>query len=309
MTNSVSKISGVFILLCGLAAAEPQAQVRTGVSARGPQETTAPSQSIKSQPEQLGTTGVSGRHRQKPSPTLQQPPVPVAPSIEQAQQDQLQQNQVQAPLRPEQMPPGPPKVSYQNGLLSVEATNSTLGDILSMIRAKAGIQMDGLQADSDRVATKLGPAPADTVLTALLRGSHFDYLILGRIDRPDIVQRVILTPSSSSGLAGNVSSAGIQPLQPRPGLVLVQPVDDDEGAPEEQQIATPQPQIQPMQQPGVQPQQAMQQSGNGQLQGNNPKTTEQLLEELKQMQMQQQQPQQGQPNMQPPAPLKPRIPQ
>lgn len=175
-----------------------------------------------------------------------------------------------------------------------------------MIRTKAGIQIEGLQGASDRVAAKLGPASADTVLTALLRGSHFDYLILASTDRPDIVQRVILTPSSGSGLS---ASAGVQPLQPRPGMVLVQPIDDDEGNPDEQ-AGVPQPQIQPMQQPGVQLQQPIQQSGNGQLQNNTPKTTEQLLEELKQMQMQQQQQNQpNQQNMQPPPPLKPRIPQ
>jgi hypothetical protein len=183
-----------------------------------------------------------------------------------------------------------------------------LSDILNGIRTKAGIQIEGFQGAQDRVAAKLGPAPVDTVLTTLLRGSHFDYMILGRVDRPDIVQRVILTPASGSGLAAGASN-GIQPLQPRPGMVLVQPVDDDEANPDEQ-AGVPQPQVQPLPQQGIQPVQPVQQSGNG-LQGNGPKTSEQLLEELKQMQQQQQQ--QNQPNqqqnLQPPPPLKPRIPQ
>jgi hypothetical protein len=298
MRHSAFKIFGISVLLCGLTAALPQAQIRTGISSQGTQETSAPAKAAKdSQQQQPATPQVSGKRRRKPMPIVQeQPPAPVvAPPVE----------QIQVPLRPEQMPPGPPKVSYQNGLLSVESTNSTLGDILNMIRTKTGIQIEGLQGASDRVAAKLGPASADTVLTSLLRGSHFDYLILASVDRPDIVQRVILTPSSSSGLSIN---AGIQPLQPRPGMVLVQPIDEDEGNPEEQ-AGVPQPQIQPIQQPGVQPQQPIQQSGNGQLQGNSPKTTEQLLEELKQMQQQQQQNQPNQQNLQPPPPLKPRIPQ
>jgi hypothetical protein len=303
MARSAFKISGIFVLLCGLAAALPQAQIRTGVSTKSSQETSAPAQAVKnSQTQQQATLPPSGNHRQKPAPGVTEPPAPVVvPAAQQLQP-------APPPLRPEQMPPVPPKVIYQNGLLSVEATNSTLSDILNVIRTKAGIQIDGLQGAQDRVAAKLGPAAADRVLTALLHGSRFDYVILGRVDRPDLVQRVILTPASGSALAS--ASTGIQPLQPRPGMVLVQPVDDDEGAGEEQ-VAQPQPQVQPMPQQGIQPA-PVQQSGNG-LQGNGPKTSEQLLEELKQMQQQQQQQQQNQPNqqqnLQPPPPLKPRIPQ
>jgi len=294
MARSGFKIPVIFMLLGGVAAALPQAQIRTGVSSKGAQETNAPVKAVNnSQMQPAGNLAPSRKRNQKPTPTVIEPPqpAPVAPAVQ----------QVQIPLRPEQMPPVPPKVTYQNGLLSVEATNSTLSDVLNGIRAKAGIQIEGIQGAQDRVAAKLGPAPAGVVLTGLLHGSRFDYMILGRVDQPDIVQRVILTPASGSGLAAN--SNGVQPLQPRPGMVLVQPVDDDEANGEEP-AGVPQPQIQPIPQQGIQPQ-PVQQSGNG-LQGNGPKTSEQLLEELKQMQQQQQQnPQNGQP----PAPLKPRIPQ
>jgi len=294
------RISAIFVSLCGLAAALPQAQIKTGISAKGSQETSAPTKAAKhSQTQQLPSLPASGNQRQKPTPVVSEPAPAVIPVVPQVQA-------LQPPLRPEQMPPVPPKVIYQNGLLTVEATNSTLGDILNVIRTKAGIQFEGLQSAQDRVAAKLGPAPADTVLTALLRGSHFDYLIIGRVDRPDIVQRVILTPTSGSGLSASASN-GIQPLQPRPGMVLVQPVDDEEGNNPDEQANVPQPQVQPLQQQGIQPVQPIQQSGNG-VQGNGPKSSEQLLEELKQMQQQQQQ-QNQQPNLQPPPPLKPRIPQ
>ncbi len=301
------KIPVIFFSLCGLAAALPQAQIRTGISAKGSQEkgaqeTTAPRKAAKnSQTQQMPSVPPAANQRQKPTPVIAEPAPAVIPSTPQAQA-------VQPPLRPEQMPPVPPKVIFQNGLLTVEATNSTLGDILNVIRTKAGIQFEGLQGAQDRVAAKLGPAPADTVLTTLLRGSHYDYLIIGRVDRPDIVQRVILTPTSGSGLSASASN-GIQPLQPRPGMVLVQPVDDDEGNNPDEQANVPQPQIQPLQQQGIQPVQPIQQSGNS-IQGNGPKSSEQLLEELKQMQQQQQQNQTNQqPNLQPPPPLKPRIPQ
>src|SRR5205085_8463106 len=152
----------------------------------------------------------------KPNPAV----VQTAPVVPQPQPVQ----QVQVPLRPEQMPPVPPKVVYQNGLLSVEATNSTLGDVLNGIRAKAGIQIEGIQGAQDRVAAKLGPAPAQVVLTSLLQGSHFDYMILARPDRPNIVQRVILTPASGSGLASNAST-GVHPRTPTAAL-LANPLPD-----------------------------------------------------------------------------------
>ena len=295
MARSGLKIAGLFVLLGGLASAVPQAQIRAGVSAKGADVTSAPAKAANnSQQQQPAALKSSGNRRQKPAPAIIEPPAQaIVPVVQQAPV-------VQVPLHPEQMPPVPPKVSYQNGLLSVEATNSTLGDILNSIRTKAGIQIDGLQGATDRVAAKLGPAPADTVLTALLRGSRYDYLILGRPEQPEIVQRLILNPAEGFGSAPS-SNAGVQPLQPRPGMILVQPVEDDEVSSEEQPQPAPQFQQPQQTQPVVQ-------SGNGQLQNNGPKTTEQLLEELKQMQQQQNQPNQQQ-NVQPPPPLKPRIPQ
>jgi hypothetical protein len=283
------KISGIFILLGGLAAVAPPAQTQT---ANGAHMMNPPAKASKPPQAQLPGGIPPGKNtQQKPTPAIVETPAPVVPAPQQPE----------VPLRPEQMPPVPPKVIYQNGLLSVEATNSTLSDILNGIRTKAGIQIEGIQGAHDRVAVKLGPAPVEAVLTGLLRGSRFDYMILGRVGRPDIVQRVILTPVSGTTSASN----GIQPLQPRPGMVLVQPVDDDEANQDEANI--PPPQMQPIPQPAIQPQ-PVPQTGNG-APGNCPKTSEQLLEELKQMQQQQQNQQQNQQNMQQPAPLKPRIPQ
>lgn len=200
---------------------------------------------------------------------------------------------VPMPPTPEQMPPGPPKITYQNGLLSVESVNSRLSDILNGIHNRTGIQFEGLLPGQDRVAGKFGPAPADEVLSTLLRGSRYDYVILGVPENPQLVQRVILTPNSTSGtVAGATSNAGARP----------QGTDEEEengseeaeGQQQEQVQAPEQPQqVQPIQQPGQ----------NGQNANNTPKTTEQLLEELKQMQQRNQQ-------RQPPtAPIKPTAPQ
>ncbi len=291
MARSI-RIFGTILLLCGMAAPVQQARMRTGTSSNAAQNSaaTAPKNTINPAqlPQTIGTPAANNT-QQKPSPAV----VPTAPVVPQPQPIQ---QQVQVPLRPEQMPPVPPTVVYQNGLLSIEATNSTLSDVLNGIRAKAGIQIEGIQGAQDRVAAKLGPAPAQVVLTSLLQGSRFDYMILAVPNRPDTVQRVILTPASGSGLTSNASN-GVQPRNP---MVLNQGDPDSDEAEEAnvpqpipQQVPVPQ-QRQPIQQPGTA------------VQANSPKTPEQVLEELKQLQQQQQQNQQV---PQQTAPLKPRIPQ
>src|SRR5438046_2146673 len=99
MVRSGFKIPGIFMLLCGVAAALPQAQIRTGVSAKDAQAANAPVKAVKNnQTQQLGDVPASNNRQQKPTPAVVEPPAPVVPATQQVQQ-------VQPPLRPEQMPP------------------------------------------------------------------------------------------------------------------------------------------------------------------------------------------------------------
>ena len=114
---------------------------------------------------------------------------------------------------PEELPAVQPRVSYRDGLLTIEAPNSSLGSVLSAIHNKTGIQFEGVQAGQERVAVRTGPAPVDEVLLELLRGSRFDYIMVGREDNPAIVQRVILTLRSGVGVApANIGQN--RPMQP-----------------------------------------------------------------------------------------------
>lgn len=235
-----------------------------------------------------------------PSVVTAQPAQPVNPA---PQAPQAQANPGPAPQRqkfigpllpipptPEQMPPGAPRIAYQNGLLTVDSVNSRLTDILNTIHNRTGIQFEGLLPSQDRVAGKFGPAPADEVLTSLLAGSRYDYVIVGSPESPSLVQRVILTPSSSSA-----ATAGVSPAPMGTNSQASDSEDEDNGNDEAEgqqpeQVQAPEPQQVPAVQPGLNP--------NG-----TPKTTEQLLEELKQIQQRNQQ-------RQPPtAPLKPTVPQ
>ena len=70
------------------------------------------------------------------------------------------------PLRPgplpqlpmDLMPAAPPKVSYQNGLLSITAQNSTLGDILREVHKLTGADIDAPPNATERVVTDTRPS-------------------------------------------------------------------------------------------------------------------------------------------------------
>lgn len=200
------------------------------------------------------------------------------------------------PLRPEQMPPSAPKVTLQNGLLSVEASNATMSSVVNAIRARTGIAFEGLSGGGERVAISLGPASEGDVLSRLFQGSRFDYVIVARPDDPSQVQRVILTARQSPAALAAQNAAA--PQQQNQQAEEDQDTGDTAEETQQPQVPTmpaPTAEInaaQPAQQQQQQPQGADQQPANA----NAPKTPEELLQELQQMrQRQQQQQQNGQP--------------
>ena len=134
-------------------------------------------------------------------------------------------------LTPEQRPAAAPIVTYIDGKLSVTAKNSTLGDILRAISAKTGASIDIPEGANERVVSQLGPASAREVMTALLNGSHFNYVMVGSETNPNAVAHVILTAKtdrpegSSTGSAGTVASGTRPTIQPRTALqaAIMQP--------------------------------------------------------------------------------------
>lgn len=185
-----------------------------------------------------------------------------------------------------------PRVAYNNGLMSIVAENSTLADVLSAVRQKTGASIEApASAASERVVISIGPAPANAVLTALLNGSRFDYIILGSQQVSGAPQRLILrekqrTEQASASAPGN--PGGFNPGVSAAPQVPAEPEQEEESIPEAEIPDEAQPEPQPDNQPGAQGQPGQQQPGQQQV-----KTPEQLLQELQQMQQQQQQQQQG----------------
>jgi hypothetical protein len=120
----------------------------------------------------------------------------------------------------EQMPAVPPQVTYQGEQLTVVAPNSTLGDILKAVHAQTGAQIDLPGNGAERVVGHFGPGPARDVLSALLNGSHFNYVLLGSEANPQALDRVILMAKSSAPAdSGPVQeAANPTPNYPGPGM-------------------------------------------------------------------------------------------
>ncbi len=216
----------------------------------------------------------AGRKRAKPAP----PPLPktLPPP---------------APLTPEQMPPVPPQVTYRDGLLSIVATNSTLSDILRAVAARTGAAVDApAQLTGERVAAQIGPGTPREVLSDLLTGPRFDYILVGADGDPNAVRSIILTPNQSSPSA----AAATAPRPPVRAAMPAQAETEDEA--EEDQQFPPQPETPPAQpaqqappgrRPFMPPQPPDQVGGQppaGGEGGQQVKTPEQLLEQLRRMQ-------------------------
>lgn len=225
----------------------------------------AANQSVATAPKK--NPGIAGG----PAPSQNAPMGPPYPTPE-----------IPQPSRPADMPPVPPQVTYKNGMLTVNAVNSTMSSLLSAIRSKTGIEFDGAENSSERVAINMGPAPEGEVLTGIFSGSSFDYVVLDRADSPGTVQRVILTPRGKPGATMAGPPQGQQPN--------AQQQADEENGEDTDNADQPDPQDSANQPP--QPNQPP--AGQNQPETGGAKTPDQLLQELKQMQQQQQQ-QQGQP--------------
>jgi len=191
-----------------------------------------------------------------------------------------------APKTPAEMPPVAPKVTFQNGLLTIDAPNSTLGDVLAAVKKATGAEIDAASA-SDRVIVHIGPGDPKDVLASLLSGSKFDYIILGSAENPNAVTQVILTQRSNMTESTPAPRAGFVTAQP--------PAETEEESPDEEQgneqpqprFASPPPLVRPRTMPPDQvipPRQPV--TPDATQNPNQTQTPQQLFEQLRQMEQQ-----------------------
>ncbi|MGA7293475.1 MAG: hypothetical protein WBW53_09435 [Terriglobales bacterium] len=172
--------------------------VLSAQSVPGPQS--APEQKTASAQKTTPTAASAVHHhhrRHKTLPPLVLPPLPAGPL------SQLPMND---------LPAVPAKVSYQDGLLTISAENSTLGQILRDVRRLTGASIDIPPNANERVVTSLGPGAPRDVLARLLNGSSFNYVMLGSNSDPNAVSAIILTSKPAEG--GTTQTAANLPANP-----------------------------------------------------------------------------------------------
>jgi len=189
----------------------------------------------------------------------------------------------------EQSPPTAPRVSLQNGQLTIDAPNSTLAQVLRAVQARTGASIDiPSSAGNERVVAQLGPGLPRDVLNTLLNGSKFDYVILGVNGDPGGIQKVILTPRQAGTAVNTAQNNAPQPAQEDPGDDAGPTADTSENEYQNtEQPAPPPGGFRRPVMPGGQPRNPGEQLEGGEQQ-NGPKTPEQLMQEMQQLQQQQQ---------------------
>jgi hypothetical protein len=144
--------------------------------------------------------------------------------------------------------------------LKIDASNSSLGQILKDVATATGTRVEGLGLDQ-RVFGTYGPGPARDVLAQLLVGSGYNVLMIG--DQGQGTPRQIVLSSQQKGDAAPAQAAN-------DGQAAS---NDDTDADEQPQPPTPPP-------PAIR---------NGFAPGAPPRTPQQIMQEMQQRQQQQQQ--------------------
>ena len=195
-------------------------------------------------------------HHRKPKPAASQgkavpPPAVVEPP---------------KPNWPVNNQPAPAAVSWDQHSLRINASNSSLDQILTQITSATGAKIEGVGGDQ-RIFGVFGPGRARDVLSDLLQGSGYNVVMVG--DNGHGLPREVLL--SDRNAAGSAPAA----MRPQPQ----QQDDDFEDAPDTSQVdSTPQPPVQPLEPLPRTPQQ---------------------MQEQQMMQQQQEQPGQPPPQQQP----------
>jgi hypothetical protein len=126
---------------------------------------------------------VSAVNQETPAPI---PPASIAPVPAEAPPA--------APPTAEQTPPQPPVVTWDGNLLTIDAENSTLAAVLVALRAQTGASIEIPSAASrERVFVHLGPGQVRDIISSLLYGAEFDYIVETSDDDPDALRSVVVT--------------------------------------------------------------------------------------------------------------------
>jgi hypothetical protein len=114
--------------------------------------------------------------------------------------------------------PAPPPlvVSFKAGKLTINSNKASLSEVLFAVHQRTGADIAiPAGAEQEKVVAQIGPGSAPEVLSQLLTGTRFNFLILSTENDPGTLDRVILSARPDG------PGPAFQPLQP------MAPVADD----------------------------------------------------------------------------------
>jgi hypothetical protein len=112
-------------------------------------------------------------------------------------------------------------VTADGKLLTIQAKDCTLSEILDAVRAKTGASIDVSGGTSEHMTVKIGPGPARQVLSSLLAWTDFDYVIQGADADSVAIQSIMLIPKTKS--SPTAAAAGTPALVPNRQPLAGQP--------------------------------------------------------------------------------------
>jgi len=137
------------------------------------------------------------RHRAKTKVSVE-PPVPAPPP---------------PPVAPADQPPTPATVEFDQGMLSIQARNSSLVHTLSLVSRETGLIVEGLGSDQ-RIYGQYGPGTLASTLTALLDGSGYNFVIIGGEGGQS--PKLVLTAGNAAAATNTAAAAGSAPIASAP---------------------------------------------------------------------------------------------
>jgi hypothetical protein len=131
--------------------------------------------------------------------------------------------------------PTPPQVTFRNGRLTIVSFNASLGDILRAVSARTGATLELPNSElSETVVVHLGPGPTREVLSELLNGTRFNYVMLASPSDPNVLQRLVLTNRGEVPSGAVVASAPPAAAGPGESVLYGQGFSVDPNDPEAQ---------------------------------------------------------------------------
>jgi hypothetical protein len=94
-------------------------------------------------------------------------------------------------------PARPARITLNDGLLTIQADNSSLSAILQHLTSAGGMTVDGFRQDQ-RVFGSYGPGNPRDVLSSLLQDAGYNFLIVGTTDQ-GTPKEIVLTARSGAG--------------------------------------------------------------------------------------------------------------